>query len=365
VSFFTSSSDPHRHYVKWLLTLPLVLVAALYVLGIYLEPLYGDLTRVGFYSEREFGWNKPQLAFSEPVSMMGRYDRYHDVVVLGDSFSTGRPELQWQNYLGRATGWSVVTLDINKIRLDQVLANPVFRKTPPKIFILELVERDLPLVLKQNQSCNTNMTSSPQPPHVDGLTGYTHASKLATLEVIKRYAHPIVRETTWRNINVGFVRDYLWYNSIRNLVGVVNTRGIAIELATPAPFSSRNNQSLLVFRDDMKKVKWWRDVPTYESSCRIEAMRGKVEANRHTRFVFMAAPDKLTAYGAFISDNQLRNVSALAELSKQNPGSMPRIDLALKSAIDQGVQDVYLPNDTHWGSIGNQIVTETLLATLQ
>ena len=79
----------------------------------------------------------------------------------------------------------------------------------------------------------------------------------------------------------------------------------------------------------------------------------------------MAAPDKLTAYADFVSDRKLRNLSALAELSKQNPDSMPRVDLALKSAIAQGVQDVYLPNDTHWGSIGNQIAAETLLATLQ
>jgi hypothetical protein len=365
VSFFTSSSDPHRRYFKWLLTLPLVSVAALFVLGIYLEPLYGDLTRVGFYSEREFGWNKPQQAFSEPVSTMGRYDRYHDVVVLGDSVSTGRPELQWQNYLGRATGWSVVTLDINKIKFNQVLANPVFRKTPPKVFILELVERDLPLVLKQNQSCNANMTSSPPPRLVDGLTWHAYSKKLATLEVVKRYAQPIARETRWRDINVGFVRGYLWYNTIRHLGGDLNAPGLAIELAKPAPFSSRNNQSLLVFRDDMKKVKWWRDVPTNESSCRIEAMRGKIEANRHTRFIFMAAPDKLTAYADFVSAKKLRNVSALAELSKQNPDSMPRIDLALKSAIAQGVQDVYLPNDTHWGSTGNQIAAEALLATLQ
>jgi hypothetical protein len=44
---------------------------------------------------------------------------------------------------------------------------------------------------------------------------------------------------------------------------------------------------------------------------------------------------------------------------------MSRIDLALISAIHNGEQDVYLPDDTHWGSSGYQIAAETLLTFLR
>ena len=44
---------------------------------------------------------------------------------------------------------------------------------------------------------------------------------------------------------------------------------------------------------------------------------------------------------------------------------MTRLDIALISAIRQGEQDIYLPDDTHWGSTGHQIVAKTLLTFLQ
>jgi len=154
VSSYISSSEFHRRFVLGLLALVLVLAFGLFCLGVYLQPLSGDLTRIGSYAEKDFGWNKPQLEFQPPLSEIGRYEHYHDVVVLGDSFSTGRPHLRWQNYLVAAKGWSIATLDTNKIHVEQILENPVFRKTPPKIFILENVERDLLLLIKHDQSCD-------------------------------------------------------------------------------------------------------------------------------------------------------------------------------------------------------------------
>jgi hypothetical protein len=350
--------------VAWLLAVTLVSVAALFALGIHLQPLNGDLTRVGFFAEKDFGWNEPQLEFARPLYTIGQYNRHHDVVVLGDSFSTGRPELQWQNYLSLATGWSVLTLDANKVKLDQVLSNPVFLKTPPKLLIFELVERDLPLVLKQNQTCDHIGSRSNPPIAAAAIPKHVFSTMPTWPDNIKRFSRPMKRATAWHDINVGYVRGYLWHSLLRQLFGDTHTRALKIALNRPAPFSSRNNRDLLVFRDDLKKARWWRDVPIGDTSCRIEAIRGKVEANRHTRFIFMAAPDKLTAYSDFITEKDLPDASALAELSSHHPSVMPHLDLTLKSALNQGVLDVYMPNDTHWGSIGNRITTETLITFL-
>jgi len=361
VSSYTSNSNPHRRYVLRLLVLTVILVSGLFIYGVNLQPLFGDLTRIGSYAEKEFGWNKPQLEFQQPLSGIGRYEGYYDVVVLGDSFSTGRPSLHWQNYLVAAKGWSVVTLNINKIKLEQILENPIFRKKPPKILIFESVERELPRRLENEYFC-------------DEITLLKQASKIARplsvtesvqMRELKDLTTHVKRETAWRDIKLGYVRDYLWNNLLRTLLGDANTRVAKVELAKKAPFSSFNKHAMLAYKDDFRKKAWWDEMGAQEISCRIDKMRQQVEENGQTQFVFMVAPDKLTAYADFIQDNEARNISALPELSGYLSEVMPRIDLALISAIHEGEQDVYLPDDTHWGSSGYQIAAETLITFLE
>jgi len=361
VSSYTSSSNPHRRYVLWLLALAFALMTGLFSLGVYLQPLFGDLTRIGSYAERDYGWNKPQLEFQQPLFEMGRYDRYYDVVVLGDSFSTERPRFQWQNYLVAAKGWSVVTLDRKKIKLEQVLENPVFRKTPPKIFILETVERGLPGLIAINQPCDAtallkrvDATARPE-----AVAAPVHARELQGL------AKQVEREAAWHNIKLGYVRNYLLNSLLRKLFGDARTNAVNVELAEVASFSSANKQSMLIYKDDFSKRPGWRKMSLPEISCRIESMRRRVEENRQSRFVFMVAPDKLTAYADFVRDKKLRDISQLSEFSGYLPEIMPRLDLTLISAIHNGEQDVYLPDDTHWGSTGHQIAAETLLTFLR
>ena len=122
---------------------------------------------------------------------------------------------------------------------------------------------------------------------------------------------------------------------------------------------------MLVFDQDFKKINRWKEEGMTEMVCRIKAMQRQVEANGYTRFVLMVPPDKLTVYADFIRDKGLRDSSTLGELSGNLPEVMPRLDLALISAVREGKQDVYLPDDTHWGSNGSQIAAETLLNFLQ
>ena len=122
---------------------------------------------------------------------------------------------------------------------------------------------------------------------------------------------------------------------------------------------------MLVYKDDFRKAASWREMGLPEMSCRIERIRQRTEANGQTRFVLLVAPDKLTAYADFLHNKDLSDISALSELSGHLSKVMPRIDLALNSAIHNGEQDVYLPDDTHWGSSGYQIAAETLLTFLE
>ena len=361
MSSCTSSSRAHRRFALWLLALVLVPVSVLFGLNLYLQPLSGDLARVGSYAENDFGWNKPQLAFQRPLSARAPYDHHYDVVVLGDSFSLRAPQLAWQNYLVAAKGWSVITLDINDTSLAQVLENPVFQKSPPRIFILETVERELPRRLKNEQSCDAKALPDS---HAAAAGPLPQAVTIHERE-LQGLAKPVERDTASRDIKLGYVRDYLWRSLLRALFGKAHVDAETVALTRDAPFSSSTRDAMLVYKKDFRKAQWWRELGVPQTSCRIGRMRRQVEANGHTRFVLMVAPDKLTAYADFLRDKDLRNLSALPELSRTLPDVMPRLDSALIAAIRKGEQDVYLPDDTHWGSSGYRIAAETLLSFLQ
>ena len=361
MSSCTSSSRAHRRFVLGLLALVLVPVTVLFALNLYLQPLSGDLTRVGSYAENDFGWNKPQLEFQQALFARGAYDHHYDVVVLGDSFSLRAPQLAWQNYLVAATGWSVITLDINETSLAQVIENPVFQKSPPRIFILETVERELPRRIKNEQSCDAKAFPGSHPATSGSLprTVPIHERELQGL------ARPVERDTASRDIKLGYVRDYLLRGLQRALFGKARVDAETVTLTRNAPFSSSTKDAVLVYKKDFHKAQWWREMGVPQIGCRIDRMRKLAEANGHTQFVLMVAPDKLTAYADFLRDQDLRNLSALPGLSRNLPEVMPRLDSALISAIRKGEQDVYLPDDTHWGSSGYRIAAETLLSFLQ
>lgn len=329
--------------------------------GAYLQPLYGDLTRIGSYAEREFGWNKPQLEFQRFLSSTGKYDRYFDVVVLGDSFSLGRLLPSWQNYVVAATGWSVLTLDAKEVRLEQIFTNPVFRETPPRMFVFQSVERQLPHRVTRRMDCEPGGVPAGAGPTFARPDGATPAP----LGEFKDITRLVERNANWSEIKPEYVLKYLLRELARRFHEEVPTDAARLALSRQAPFSSANRNELLVYRDDIRKIAWWRELSLPEKVCRIEGLRARIEANGKTRFVLMLAPDKLTAYADFVLDASLRDSSVLSELADRLPHVTPRLDRTLIGAIRQGTEDVYLPDDTHWGSSGHRIAAETLLGFVQ
>lgn len=332
----------------------------LLAVGAYLQPPYGDLARIGSYAERDFGWNKPQLEFKRLLSKVGKYDRHFDVVVLGDSFSLGRPLPSWQNYVVAAMGWSVITLDAKQIKLEQIFENRIFRETPPRIFIFESVERQLPHRVTRRLPCDAIDLSALVPSAIPA-----DAATPVHLGEFKDVTRSVERNTGWGEIKPEFALNYLRNSLSRTFGRDVPTDVRKLQLSRQAPFSSANRSEMLVYKDEILKIAWWRDMPMPERVCRIEGLRNRIEANRQTRFVLMVAPDKLTAYADFILDGSLRDASSLSHFADHLPQVTPRLDMAIVSAIMRGVEDVYLPDDTHWGSAGHRIAAETLLGFLR
>ena len=372
MSSYTSNSNNHRSYVLGLLAIVLIPVSALLSLGVYLQPLYGDLTRIGSFEEVNFGWNMPQLTFSHtglkfPSSMAesGQYGSYHDVVVLGDSFSWIRPETQWQNYLAASTGWSIASLNIGKISLKQILASKVFREHPPRVLIVESVERYLPIKLKDNIAVYDKTSTSYLNKKIGDDETQALTSSIQLTDQSPGATQLVERESLWGKIQLGFVWNYIWNKLMQQLESKAQSEVYKVSLTKSGLFSSREQFSMLVYHGDIQKVASWKDVGLAEMKKNIEDIKRQVEANRYTRFVLMVPPDKLTAYSDFVDDKGFQVISSLAELSSQLPKVIPRLDLALTSSIREGKQDVYLPDDTHWGSSGNQIAADTLRIFLQ
>ncbi|MCX7066507.1 MAG: hypothetical protein NTW85_02245 [Methylococcales bacterium] len=102
-----------------LILLSFFLFAIVIELGMefYFEKLYGDLTRVGYFTERDFGWRSPQQVI--PPELFKDYPLAEaDILVIGDSFSTPRA---WQTRLV-VDGLKVATMHWNELG-KSVIAN--------------------------------------------------------------------------------------------------------------------------------------------------------------------------------------------------------------------------------------------------
>jgi hypothetical protein len=155
----------------------------------------------------------------------------------------------------------------------------------------------------------------------------------------------------------------LIHAALRKWFGVDNDAVRTLELVGPSLFSSTESQQLLVYAGDFRKAQWEPSVLD-ALPCRLLRIKKLVEANGKTRFVIMIAPDKLTAYSRYLRRTDYASLSRLEPFLDAHQLPAPRIDRRLSAAIANGEIDVYLPNNTHWGYRGHEIVAETVLEYL-
>ena len=103
--------NEHRRYFHVFSMTLSVSLGVMLATAIYIQPLEGELTRLGLYAERDFGWNLPQKKVRGDANMASAYEGGYDVLVVGDSFSTNGV---WQPFFKQKTGLSYVTLNIRK-----------------------------------------------------------------------------------------------------------------------------------------------------------------------------------------------------------------------------------------------------------
>lgn len=321
-------------------------------LASWLQPVDGDLARVGGFAENEFGHRTPQAIFDANLFTVATdlqdYDQYYDVLVLGDSFSVDQEKrlFGWQNYFINRTGLSMIVFDTRRIWPVEIYESPAFKKYPPKVFVFQTVERYL----------NERVA------YFSGMTPPPTAAASASADLFASYTGPNLPtrdEPTVRKAgsDPDHVLGHLGAIAQRHLH--LNNQVVQIPLAKEGLFSSPNDIDMLVYFDELKKQNL-SETDFARLRAGTAVFEKIIESNTTTRFVLLVAPDKSSTYAPYMKDTGMATANLIAELAKNPSLPVPRTDLAISQAIATGKQDVYLPNDSHWGSIGHKIFADAL-----
>ncbi len=324
------------------------------------EPLQGDLTRTGGFSESEFGWNKPIEVYENNLFKKAKsiedYSEHYDIVVLGDSF-TFNNKWVWLNYLVEKTGLSAIAFHVNKISIESIVNAKQYKSNPPLVFIYETVERH---AFDRLLSLN-GLSFDPIKVPSGTNSKLSKQIKYKPIHIEKKREN---RKSNFDNYKERFsvTLNYMMKALLRT-INLNTTEAVLIEMKNKSDyplFSCNNNSEILIFKGDINK-RYYSDNEMKESALNVKVTEEGVESNGFTNFIFLAFPDKLTVYSEFIfGGNNMPN--ALQRFSEHY--NLIRLDIPFISAIKQGELDVYLPNDTHTGPIGSEIAAEEIMKKL-
>jgi hypothetical protein len=334
----------------------LLLILGVYV---YMQPLVGELTRLGGYLENHFGWTQPQEHFEEPLftraTSVDDYDRRYDVVVIGDSFSDDLSK-GWQNYLAAATGWSIITFNMNRIDPKDVLNSPIYQDAPPQLLVYQSVERNLISRFDECPVTAPAFEAAPAP-----LPTLSLQPMAASIELIGMDRYP---RAPVDGIGIDSAFNFLQKAAYRRLLNRNETETHEFALTRSGLFSNAASETLLVITRDFRiHGATPSDIET--AKCGLMAFQNRIEQSGRTIFVGLLFPDKTSIYGPYIADPDYVNASIVDAFTTQDGLHVTQLDQRFRAALAGGVVDLYLPNDTHCGYVGYQIAADAVLDVLQ
>lgn len=299
------------------------------------EPLVGDLTRIGHWTERDFGSNAVQPVIH--VKASGRSLINPEISILGDSF--GAPNL-WQSVLAETTGLSINSFNHDKNCIRSWVATAMAQSSN-KIIVIETVERSFVVNFANMSPCNH---AEPVPMEVTPGNAENRRTRWPPT-LSWSYLVPTAINTARLNFDP------------KNGMTSATVANVGID-AKCAGFSNRRNDRMLYFRDDDLKERWSEE-EIQRAVSNVLRIQQEVERSGKT-FVLVIAPDKSSVYRRCL-------------LPAANEQSNPNINRALIAA---GVNapdmlkvfrdkfpttiDLYQPNDTHWSAAGFILAGETI-----
>ncbi|MCX7111623.1 MAG: hypothetical protein NTX45_16165 [Proteobacteria bacterium] len=319
----------------------------LIIVSIYLQPLEGDLTRMGGYAERDFGWNMPQEVVSNDTQFSGSYDKYYDLIVLGDSFSQHG---MWQSYLTEYYNLTFTTLNWDNTTVEEIINNPIFKNNPPKLIIVETGVRTFPLHFSsQKETCRSSNASV-----LKGDLLFQFTEQHQSFVDIKRDI-----AIDWTKINLKFALLYIENSILRFLFNDDFTKVKKYALTKNDLFSNNKSGEILLLQTWLDAKEWSNDELS-SAICSVVNIQNIVQSNGKTIFIILPIPDKGTAFAKYIINPKFRAMDYLPSMFLRSNINTPMIDVLLQKAIDSGDKDVYLPNDTHFGAKGYQLTAKSV-----
>jgi len=311
------------------------------------QPLDGDLTRIGGLSERDYGWTEPQLRFDRlttarfgSIAALARAGVGYDFLVIGDSFSeagVGNPHrFGYQQWIEAGLGYSVATISQAQIDYERVVCDLAALPTPPRYVVYQTAERYLAPRIRNLESAAKETAPCPRP--------VEHSHRWAPKSVPA--LEPYVRSTAvgWHTIYAAFFSRMA--AMLSNATGYSRNSVKVFKLSNGALFSNLRSDDLLVVNEDLDSQVL--DVDRLRHA--IHGLAGLLARESGSTFILLVSPNKLSAYHRYVIG---RAPEPTSPVLRGSGVPMADVDMELLSLITRGHRDVYLPDDTHWGYRGH------------
>ena len=322
-----------RKYSLILIYSLLVMAILAWCMEFYFERLYGDLTRIGNFPERSFGWQASQPAIA-PDLFKDYSLAEADILVIGDSFSVSRV---WQSRLV-ADGLKVATMTWQELKTtDEVLPEnlgDLLRAAGFKgrYLIIESIER-----LFQERTQSLSKESKP----------------IVKQNIVINSAFPMYPNIQRERITFSKLNGADWsikalYNTLKLSLGLPE-KHLKSGAVQPVKFDgcalfSHRLCSYAIFVDgDFKKH-------TFNSIANILTVNKNLQTVG-IQPIWMVVPDKSTVYLGYGQLNKYPYQN-IWQLFAQYPELIaPNLGVVFieKSRV---IKDFYMPNDTHLSTSG-------------
>lgn len=323
-------------YLKWFILPVFTFFVIAIPLSLFFEPVSGDLTRIGHWSERDFGWNKPQPVVS--VRANGPSITNPHVVVLGDSFS--HPNI-WQSYLAESRHLEILTFQYQDVACVDNWLHYVVEQHYPNMHtvVIETVERGFVPLFKNLNTCPRR---TPKLFEVAGKNVTpTRPQKVLTLDA--GYLIPTATNTLRAALSNGLI---------------ISGEVINVPLVTDKLFSNHKADRLLYFAEDELKISW-SEKDQAAAVVNLKHIQDDL-AKKGLRLVVIVVPDKSSAYRPYLANEVSKSgYPDIFEQLKVVGVSNVNLLRFFQQAAGETV-DLYLPNDTHLSTQGYKLMASKI-----
>jgi hypothetical protein len=320
-------------YIRWF-TLPVaIFLLSAVPLSLYFGAITGDLTRIGNWSERDFGWNKPQADVF--IHSNGLSVTNPEILILGDSYS--HPNI-WQSYLEQGRQLQTLSYQYQDVGCIDNWVDWALEKHHPDVHtvVIQIVERSFVPQFRRVSSCPK---SKPDPVEISQGDNNPNREKI-DITLDGAYLLPAIA------------------NSIRIAGGsserIVSGDSISVPLSTSQLFSNLKSDRILYYAGDESKANWSAE-DVRAAVTNLKSIQDAIN-EEGLRFILIVIPDKSSVYREFFADQDdyLEFPDVNQPLREAGVNAVDLLTFFQQEA--PGTIDLYLPNGTHLSAQGYKLL---------